>query len=166
MEAPTGQRFCVVPATSAHFGASANTLGMSEPQRHPLSRPSTSRCATTCTRSARWWARSCANRAARGCWSWWKPTASPPSAAAAGSRRRAAELAAQVRERPPALARDLVRAFSMWFQAVNLAEKVHRIRRRRDYFVKDSQRPQPGGVEDALAALKAQGYEAPEVLRS
>ena len=73
------------------------------------------------------------------------------------------ELAAQVRDRPPALARDLVRAFSMWFQAVNIAEKVHRIRRRRDYFVKDSQRPQPGGVEDALGALKAQGYQAPEV---
>ena len=74
-----------------------------------------------------------------------------------------AELAAQVRDRPPALARDLVRAFSMWFQAVNLAEKVHRIRRRRDYFVKDSQRPQPGGVEDAIAALRAQGLDAQKV---
>ena len=80
-----------------------------------------------------------------------------------GEPQARAELAAQVRERPPALARDLVRAFSMWFQAVNIAEKVHRIRRRRDYFVKDSQRPQPGGVEDALGALKAQGYQAPEV---
>ena len=77
-----------------------------------------------------------------------------------GDAAARAELAAHVRERPPALARDLVRAFSMWFQAVNLAEKVHRIRRRRDYFVKDSQRPQPGGVEDAIAALKAQGLDA------
>ena len=74
-----------------------------------------------------------------------------------------AELAARVRGRPPALARDLVRAFSMWFQAVNLAEKVHRIRRRRDYFVKDSQRPQPGGVEDAIGELQAQGLDATEV---
>ena len=74
-----------------------------------------------------------------------------------------ATLAAQVRDRPPALARDGVRAFSMWFQAVNLAEKVHRIRRRRDYFVKDSQRPQPGGVEDAIAALRARGLSATEV---
>jgi phosphoenolpyruvate carboxylase len=73
------------------------------------------------------------------------------------------ELASQVRDRPPALARDLVRAFSMWFQAVNLAEKVHRIRRRRDYFLKDSQRPQPGGVEDAIAALKEQGLNAQRV---
>src|SRR5271170_1434115 len=77
-----------------------------------------------------------------------------------GDTQARVALAAQVRGRPPALARDLVRAFSMWFQVVNLAEKVHRIRRRRDYFVKDSQRPQPGGVEDAIAALKAQGLEA------
>lgn len=74
------------------------------------------------------------------------------------------ELQAHVQGRPPALARDLVRAFSTWFQAVNVAEKVHRIRRRRDYFVKDSQRPQPGGVEDAIAALKAQGLTAGQVV--
>ena len=77
----------------------------------------------------------------------------------AGDTAARAALAAQVRERPPALARELVRAFSMWFQAVNLAEKVHRIRRRRDYFLKDSQRPQPGGVEDAIGALRQQGLE-------
>jgi phosphoenolpyruvate carboxylase len=74
------------------------------------------------------------------------------------------ELAASVRDRPPGLARDLVRAFSSWFQVVNLAERVHRIRRRRDYFVKDSKRPQPGGVEDAIAALKGQGLSFKEVL--
>jgi phosphoenolpyruvate carboxylase len=81
-----------------------------------------------------------------------------------GSSDARAELAACVRDRPPALARDLVRAFSTWFQAVNVAEKVHRIRRRREYFLKESQRPQPGGVEDALVALKARGLEQAEVL--
>jgi phosphoenolpyruvate carboxylase len=81
-----------------------------------------------------------------------------------GSHEARAELTACVRDRPPALARDLVRAFSTWFQAVNIAEKVHRIRRRRDYFLKDSQRPQPGGVEDAIAALKARGLTREEVL--
>jgi phosphoenolpyruvate carboxylase len=78
----------------------------------------------------------------------------------AGSREARTELAACVRDRPPALARELVRAFSTWFQVVNLAERVHRIRRRRQYFLKESERPQPGGVEDALAALKRQGVSA------
>jgi phosphoenolpyruvate carboxylase len=75
------------------------------------------------------------------------------------------ELAACVRGRPPALAREVVRAFSTWFQVVNLAEQVHRIRRRRDYFVKDSARPQPGGVEDAIATLKDRGLSLAEALQ-
>ena len=82
----------------------------------------------------------------------------------AGSRAARAELVGSVRDRPPELARDLVRAFATWFQTVNLAEQVHRIRRRRDYFVKESQRPQPGGVEDAIASLKASGWSYEEVL--
>jgi phosphoenolpyruvate carboxylase len=81
-----------------------------------------------------------------------------------GDSAAGVELAACVRDRPPALARDLLRAFSMWFQVVNLAEQVHRIRRRRDYLLKDSQRPQPGGVEDAIAALKAGGLGQQEAL--
>ncbi|HXW74258.1 MAG TPA: phosphoenolpyruvate carboxylase [Steroidobacteraceae bacterium] len=81
-----------------------------------------------------------------------------------GSDAARTELAACVRDRPPALARDLVRAFSAWFQAVNLAEQVHRIRRRREYFVNDSQRSQPGGVEDAVTGLKARGLTAAAVL--
>ena len=75
------------------------------------------------------------------------------------------DLAQRVAGRPPAVARDLVRAFSTWFQAVNLAEKVHRIRRRREYFLADGGKPQPGGIEDALAQLKAQGLSLDEVLR-
>jgi phosphoenolpyruvate carboxylase len=81
-----------------------------------------------------------------------------------GDKQADLELAASVRDRPPALARDLVRAFSMWFQAVNLAEKVHRIRRRREYFRQDSERPQPGGVEDGIASLKARNLPFEEVL--
>src|SRR5256885_9534462 len=82
----------------------------------------------------------------------------------AGAGEARAELAARVRERPPALAREVVRAFSTWFQSVNLAERVHRIRRRREYLLKDSQRPQPGGGEDAVAALKSQGLTAAQGL--
>ncbi|MEP7245230.1 MAG: phosphoenolpyruvate carboxylase [Gammaproteobacteria bacterium] len=81
-----------------------------------------------------------------------------------GDPRASAELIARVQGRPPHLARDLVRAFSTWFQVVNLAEKVHRIRRRREYFVKDSDKPQPGGVQAALVNLKNQGLSLEDVL--
>lgn len=81
-----------------------------------------------------------------------------------GDAEAAAELATRVRGRPPKQARDLVRAFTAWFQAVNLAEKVHRIRRRREYFLKESTRPQPGGVQAALSTLQAQGFKLQDVL--
>jgi phosphoenolpyruvate carboxylase len=66
--------------------------------------------------------------------------------------------------RDPALARDLERAFSTWFQAVNLAEQVHRIRRRRAYFQDDAERPQPGGVGDAVSRLKEAGVGFDEIM--
>ena len=81
-----------------------------------------------------------------------------------GDEKAALDLALRVKGRPPALARDLVRAFSTWFLMVNLAEKIHRIRRRRQYFVEDSERPQPGGVEDALRKLKESGLDLAGVL--
>jgi phosphoenolpyruvate carboxylase len=77
----------------------------------------------------------------------------------------AGRLALRVAGRPPTVARDLVRAFSTWFQTVNLAERVHRIRRRREYFLADGGRPQPGGIEDALAQLRQQGLSLQEVLQ-
>jgi phosphoenolpyruvate carboxylase len=77
----------------------------------------------------------------------------------------ALQLAARVAGRPPEIARDLVRAFSAWFQAVNLAEKAHRIRRRREYFLADGGKPQPGGIEDSLAQIKEQGLSIEEVLQ-
>jgi hypothetical protein len=37
-----------------------------------------------------------------------------------------------------------------------MAEKVHRVRRRRQY-MNDSSTPQPGGLEDCLARLRSRG---------
>ena len=65
--------------------------------------------------------------------------------------------------RSPSAATDLTRAFSIWFQAVNTAEKVHRVRRRRQY-LDDSSTSQPGGIEDCIAHLRRDGVSLDEAL--
>jgi phosphoenolpyruvate carboxylase len=60
------------------------------------------------------------------------------------------------------LAEQLVRAFALWFQAVNLAERVHRIRRRRDY-QKLGTAPQPGGLNAVIQQLRTEGVSLEEL---
>ncbi len=68
------------------------------------------------------------------------------------------ELAKLVENLSPEVALELIRSFSTYFQMVNTAEKVHRIRRRRDY-LRDVEHYQPGGPEDTLIKLKASGMD-------
>ncbi len=73
------------------------------------------------------------------------------------------ELVVRTRGRPAREAREVIRAFSAWFRVVNMAEKVHRVRRRRQY-MHDSSTPQPGGMSDCFQKLKARGVTLPQAL--
>ena len=61
-----------------------------------------------------------------------------------------------------AFATDFVRGFTAWFRAVNLAEQVHRIRRRREYS-KAGTGLQPDSLADVFRQLKAAGHDWPTV---
>ncbi len=74
-----------------------------------------------------------------------------------------AALQARTAGRTPAAAADLIRAFSIWFQAVNTAEKVHRVRRRREY-LSDATTAQPGGIAACVTRLHRDGYSLAEVM--
>ncbi|HEY5807466.1 MAG TPA: phosphoenolpyruvate carboxylase, partial [Povalibacter sp.] len=78
-----------------------------------------------------------------------------------GDAEGAVQLVVRTRDVPAALARDLVRAFSTWFEMVNMAEKVHRIRRRRQYLNEGA--TQPGGIEEAILTLRDKGLQLPDI---
>ena len=80
-----------------------------------------------------------------------------------GEPEAAIEMVVRTQGRPPKEALELIRAFSTWFQVVNLAEKVHRVRRRRQY-MNDSGTPQPGGLEECFARLAARGMTLQQVI--
>jgi phosphoenolpyruvate carboxylase len=72
------------------------------------------------------------------------------------------ELQALVKGLPPRDAETLVRAFATYFEVVNLAERIHRIRRRRDY-LRSASDPQEGSLQATVTQLAAAGVGAPEI---
>lgn len=72
------------------------------------------------------------------------------------------ELAERLAAVPMEDADALVRAFAAYFGVVNLAERIHRIRRRRHY-QRSSAAPQPGGLCAVLRELREDGVTLDEL---
>ncbi len=70
------------------------------------------------------------------------------------------EIVALIRSWDTKRAEDVVRAFSLYFRLVNMAEQTHRVRRRRHYRRRGAA-AQPGSLEATLGTLHAEGV-APE----
>jgi phosphoenolpyruvate carboxylase len=73
------------------------------------------------------------------------------------------ELASVLRNLGAAESGELVRAFSVYFQVVNLAERVHRIRRGREWMREGE--PQPGSLADTLRQLDELGVDREKALQ-
>ncbi len=84
-----------------------------------------------------------------------------------GESEGEAELEAAVHALGPRDVAELVHGFGTYFDVVNLAERVHRIRRRRDYLRAGGTGapPQEGGLEDTLRRLAAAGLGPADVQR-
>ncbi len=81
------------------------------------------------------------------------------------SARDEARLRRLLDKLPPATAEKMIRAFSVYFQLVNVAEETHRLRRKRYYESLPGFHPQRGSIEDVVHRLHAAGVSAETLIK-
>ncbi|SDY14090.1 phosphoenolpyruvate carboxylase [Salimicrobium album] len=67
-------------------------------------------------------------------------------------------LKSEITELKPPMRSQVIRAFSIYFHLVNIAEQNHRIRRRREYQLREDMSVQPFSLESAVQNLKENDY--------
>lgn len=73
------------------------------------------------------------------------------------------QFTASIRGLDPQKRHNVIRAFAIYFQLVNIAETNHRIRRKRDYERTAGESIQPGSIESAVLDLKYKNITPEEV---
>ena len=68
------------------------------------------------------------------------------------------QLKAEIASLKPPTRSQVIRAFSIYFHLVNIAEQNHRIRRRREYQLQEDGVAQPVSIESAVASIKEGNY--------
>ncbi|MGP4081140.1 phosphoenolpyruvate carboxylase [Pseudalkalibacillus sp. R45] len=69
------------------------------------------------------------------------------------------KLKTEIKSLQPPMRAQVIRAFSIYFHLVNIAEQNHRIRRRREYQLFEDQGVQPYSIESAVLSLKDHNIE-------
>ncbi|TJY42927.1 phosphoenolpyruvate carboxylase [Cohnella pontilimi] len=68
-----------------------------------------------------------------------------------------------IRTLQPEIRHQVIRAFAIYFQLVNIAEQNHRIRRKRDYERSAGEEVQPGSIESVVQDLKGKNLPVEEI---